>query len=34
MIITLMYVAQFDTNGILRALDIVIKYIQMQYVTI
>ena len=31
-IINLIYVAQFDTNGILTALYIVITYIQMQYV--
>ena len=30
----LIYIAQFDTNGILTALYIVIKYIQMQYVHI
>ena len=28
----LIYIAQFDTNGILTALYIVITYIQMQYV--
>ena len=32
MIINLIYIAQFDTNGILTALYIVITYIQMQYV--
>ena len=32
MIINLIYVAQCDTNGILTALYIVIKYIQTQYV--
>ena len=31
-IINLIYIAQFDTNGILKALYIVITYIQMQYV--
>ena len=31
-IINLIYIAQFDTNGILTALNIVITYIQMQYV--
>ena len=31
-IINLIYIAQFDTNGILTALYIVIAYIQMQYV--
>ena len=31
-IINLVYIAQFDTNGILIALYIVITYIQMQYV--
>ena len=31
-IINLIYIAQFDTNGILIALYIVITYIQMQYV--
>ena len=31
-IINLIYIAQFDTNGILTALYIVITYIQMQYV--
>ena len=31
-IINLIYIAQFDTNGILLALYIVITYIQMQYV--
>ena len=31
-IINLIYIAQFDTNGILSALYIVITYIQMQYV--
>ena len=30
-IINLIYVAQLDTNGILAALYIVIKYIQMRY---
>ena len=33
-IIHLIYIAQFDTNGILTALYKVIKYIQMQYVHI
>ena len=33
-IINLIYTAQFDTNGILKALYIVITYIQMQYVHI
>ena len=33
-IINLIYIAQFDTNGILTALYIVISYIQMQYVHI
>ena len=33
-IINLIYIAQFDTNGILTALKIVITYIQMQYVPI
>ena len=33
-IINLIYIAQFDTNGILTALYIVITYIQMQYVHI
>ena len=32
--INLIYIAQFDTNGILTALYLVIKYIQMQYVHI
>ena len=32
MIINLIYIAQFDTNGILTALYIVITYMQMQYV--
>ena len=32
LIINLIYIAQFDTNGILTALYIVITYIQMQYV--
>ena len=32
MINNLIYIAQFDTNGILTALYIVITYIQMQYV--
>ena len=31
-IINLIYIAQFDANGILTALYIVITYIQMQYV--
>ena len=31
-VINLIYIAQFDTNGILTALYIVITYIQMQYV--
>ena len=31
MIINLIYIAQFDTNGILTALYIVKAYIQMQY---
>ena len=31
-IVNLIYIAQFDTNGILTALYIVITYIQMQYV--
>ena len=31
-IINLIYIAQFDTNGILTALYIVITYIQMHYV--
>ena len=31
-IINLIYIAQFDTNGILTALYIVMTYIQMQYV--
>ena len=31
-IINLIYIAQFDTKGILTALYIVITYIQMQYV--
>ena len=31
-IINLIYIAQFDTNGVLTVLSIVIKYIQMQYV--
>ena len=31
-IINLIYIAQFDTNGILTALYIVITYIQIQYV--
>ena len=33
-IINLIYIAQFDTNGILTALYIVITYIQMQYVRV
>ena len=33
-IINLIYIAQFDTNGILTALCIVIQYIQMQHVHI
>ena len=33
-IINLIYIGQFDTNGILTALYIVITYIQMQYETI
>ena len=32
MIINLSYIAQFNTNGILTVLYIVITYIQMQYV--
>ena len=31
-LINLIYIAQFDTNGVLTALYIVITYIQMQYV--
>ena len=31
-IINLIYIAQFNTNGILTALYIVIKHIQMQHV--
>ena len=31
MIINLIYIAQFDTSGILTALCIVIKYIHIQY---
>ena len=31
-IINIIYIDQFDTNGILTALYIVITYIQMQYV--
>ena len=31
-IINLIYIAQFDTNGILTALYIAITYIHMQYV--
>ena len=31
-IINLIYIAQFDTNGILTVLYIVITYIQMQHV--
>ena len=31
-ILNLIYIAQFDTYGILTALYIVITYIQMQYV--
>ena len=31
-IMNLIYIAQFDTNGILTVLYIVITYIQMQYV--
>ena len=34
MIIGLIYIAQFDTNGTLTALYIVIKYIQTQYIHI
>ena len=30
-IINLIYIAQFDTNGIFTALYVVITYIQMQY---
>ena len=30
-IVNLIYIAQFDTNGILTALYIVMTYIQMQY---
>ena len=33
-IINLIYIAQFDTNGIFTALYMVITYIQMQYVHI
>ena len=33
-IINLIYIAQFDTNGIFTALYIVITYIQMQYVDV
>ena len=33
-IINLIYIAQFDTNGILTALHLVIQYIQMQHVHI
>ena len=33
-IINLIYIVQFDTNGIPTALYIVITYIQMQYVHI
>ena len=33
-ITNLIYIAHFDTNGILRALFIVIKYIQTQYMYI
>ena len=33
-IINLVYIPQFDTNGILTALCIVVTYIQMQYVHI
>ena len=33
-IINLIYIAQFDTNGILTALYIVTMYIKMQYVHI
>ena len=33
-IINLIYIAQFDTNGILTTLYIVITYIQMQYVQV
>ena len=32
--IDLIYVAQFDSNGVLTVLYIVIMYIQMQYVHI
>ena len=32
--INLIYIAQYDTNGILTALYVVIQYIQMQYVPI
>ena len=31
-VVNLIYIVQFDTNGILIALYIVIAYIQMQYV--
>ena len=31
-IINIIYITQFETNGILTALYIVITYIQMQYV--
>ena len=34
LIINLIYIAQFDTNGIFTALYIAIQYIQMQYVHI
>ena len=30
----LIYIAQFDTNGVLTALYIIIQYIQMRYVHI
>ena len=33
-IINLVYIAQFDTSGILTALSIVIKYIPVPYVHI
>ena len=33
-IINLIYIAQFDTNGILTALYIATTYIQMQYVNV
>ena len=33
-VLNLIYIAHFDTNGILTALYIVIAYIQMQFVHI